>query len=173
MLLCYSHSHCVVTSEWFHFYIISGALMKPENVQVAAPVKNKRLENYTISWNGTWPSSTVFVVMVKQWKKGKSTDANTVWIELMQVWQLINNYTLANPNLKILKWIELKQVWLHLQTPRFICKYHKILSVCFFQYYSTFNVSTAGLSQLVEHLTIEQEFVSSIPKAPPIFRVLK
>lgn len=84
MLLCYSHSHCVVTSERFHFYIISGALMKPENVQVAAPVKNKRYEN-TISWNGTWPSSTVFVVMVRQWKKGKSTDANTVWIELMQV----------------------------------------------------------------------------------------
>lgn len=59
--------------------------MKPENVQVAAPVRNKRLENYTISWKGKWPSSTVFVVLAKQWKKGSSTDANTVWIELMQV----------------------------------------------------------------------------------------
>ena len=59
--------------------------MKPENVQVAAPVRNKKLQNYTISWNGTWTSSTVFVVMAKQWKKGTSTDANTVWIELTQV----------------------------------------------------------------------------------------
>ena len=59
--------------------------MKPENVHVAASVRNKRLENYTIIWTGTWPSSTVFVVMVKQWKKGSSTDANTEWIELMQV----------------------------------------------------------------------------------------
>ena len=67
--------------------------MKPENVHVAASVRNKRLENYTIIWNGTWPSSTVFVVMVKQWKKGSSTDANTEWIELMQVRQLIYNYT--------------------------------------------------------------------------------
>ncbi|CAH3123485.1 unnamed protein product [Porites lobata] len=78
-------------------------LMKPENVQVAAPVKNKRLENYTISWNGTWPSSTVFVVMVKQWKKGKSTDANTVWIELMQT-----TLQSVQVNLQPLVWYQFK-----------------------------------------------------------------
>lgn len=75
--------------------------MKPENVHVAAPVRNKRLQNYTISWNGTWPISlTVFVVMVKQWKKGKSTDANTVWKELMQVYMtthLQHNFTPTQP----------------------------------------------------------------------------
>ena len=46
-------------------------------------------------------------------------------------------------------------------------------SFCLFFQYFSFNVSTAGLSQSEEHLTAEQEFMSSIPRAASIFRVLK
>ena len=61
--------------------------MRPENVQVSVPERKKRSQNYTISWNGTWPFATVFVVMAKQQKKGSSsdTDAPQDWKEVKQV----------------------------------------------------------------------------------------
>jgi len=64
---------------------------------------------------------------------------------------------------------------MHLQAPRLICKYHKILSVCFFQYYLTFNVSTAGLSQSIGRACDCRAGVSEFhcPRAAPIIRVLK
>ena len=62
--------------------------MRPENVQVSVPERNKKSQNYTISWNGTnWPSSTVFVVMAKKHQKGLSSGADTAndWTEIKQV----------------------------------------------------------------------------------------
>ena len=59
--------------------------MRPEDVQAVVVSKRKKITdlNYTISWNGSWPSSTVFVVMSRQQKKLTSLDAE--WAEIKQV----------------------------------------------------------------------------------------
>lgn len=61
--------------------------MRAENVQVSVSERNKKSQNYTIFWNGTWPFATVFVVMARQQKKGSSsdTDAPQDWKEIKQV----------------------------------------------------------------------------------------
>lgn len=59
-------------------------LMRPEDVQAVVVSKRKKIAdlNYTISWNGSWPSSTVFVVMSRQQKKLTSLDSE--WTEFKQ-----------------------------------------------------------------------------------------
>lgn len=61
--------------------------MRPEDVQAVVVSKRKKITdlNYTISWNGSWPSSTVFVVMSRQQKKLTSLDSE--WTEFKQVCQ--------------------------------------------------------------------------------------
>lgn len=64
--------------------------MKPENVQVSVPERNKKAQSnnyYTISWNGTWPTGTVFVVLAKQ-QRGSSLEDS--WTEIKQVCRCIS-----------------------------------------------------------------------------------
>lgn len=60
--------------------------MTPENVDVST-TNNEDTQNFSITWNGTWPSATVFVVMVRQMKKGVTPDVapSHGWTELKQV----------------------------------------------------------------------------------------
>ena len=57
--------------------------MRPENV-FTATTKN---ESRTITWNGTWPPETVFVVFARWQKKGVSVYQGTSqdWREFKQV----------------------------------------------------------------------------------------
>ena len=61
--------------------------MTPENVHVsAAPVTNKESSGkFTISWNGTWPLNTIFILMSRWHKKGMFLDSSQGWEEITQV----------------------------------------------------------------------------------------
>lgn len=61
--------------------------MRPENVQVSAPVTNKESGKFTISWNGSWPLNTIFVLMSRWHKKGIMflDSSQQSWEEIKQV----------------------------------------------------------------------------------------
>ena len=83
--------------------------MRPENVQVSFPdSRNKKSQNYTISWNGTWPSSTVFVVVAKKQTKSSSSESHD------------NSHD----------WTEIKQASSCKKETRYLCK-SKLFEVCY------------------------------------------
>lgn len=59
--------------------------MQPKSVHFSTPTTKK--EPRTISWNGTWPPETVFLVFVRSQKKGMymSQDTSQDWREFKQV----------------------------------------------------------------------------------------
>lgn len=59
--------------------------MRPENVEVSAHETKKEFGKFTISWNGTWPFNTVFVLMSRWHKKGTFLDSSQGWQEIKQV----------------------------------------------------------------------------------------
>lgn len=56
-------------------------LMRPESVQVSI-----RRHAYIVSWNGTWPPGTVFIVMSRQTEKASSSNSTPAdaWTEIKQ-----------------------------------------------------------------------------------------
>ncbi|XP_020605527.1 anosmin-1-like isoform X2 [Orbicella faveolata] len=59
-------------------------LMRPENVQVSPPKTKK--ESRKVTWNGTWPPETVFIIFERWHKKGMSAAQGTSqgWREFKQ-----------------------------------------------------------------------------------------
>lgn len=66
-------------------FVQLGELMRPENVQVSPPKTKK--ESRKVSWNGTWPPETVFIIFERWHKKGMSAAQGTSqgWREFKQV----------------------------------------------------------------------------------------
>lgn len=58
--------------------------MQPENVEVS---KNDHLQKFSIKWNGSWPTATVFIVSTRKQIKGKQSDKDAWqdWEESIQV----------------------------------------------------------------------------------------
>ncbi|XP_022788161.1 anosmin-1-like isoform X2 [Stylophora pistillata] len=60
-------------------------LMQPENVEVEVS-SNDHSQNFSIKWNGSWPTATVFIVSTRKQTKGKQLDKDVShdWEELIQ-----------------------------------------------------------------------------------------
>ena len=61
--------------------------MQPEDVEVSLSSNDESL-NFSINWNGSWPSATMFVVLTRQQAKRVPADEDTSqgWMELIQVY---------------------------------------------------------------------------------------